>query len=85
MSDTPENLVMKRQKFWHKYDELFENAFEDQSFNFCWRHTLNIPKTGIRSTLHSIYRSKYSRDPSTQLINHFPNIDCMTTKSGIVE
>lgn len=62
--------------------ELF---IEDQ-FNFCWRSTLDIPKS-TRGTidLHSIYRNKHSVNPKNQLVNHFPNIKCLTTKSGLLK
>ena len=77
-------------------DEICKELFEQQSFHFCWRPTQQYkytsnPRTGCVElvTVHSMTPAGTlgwsETDPAArQLVNHFANIDGLTTKTGLL-
>jgi hypothetical protein len=79
-----------------RIDELNNELFESQKFNFCWKGCTAIKyvpnvKTGAVElvTVHSVeahpsFGANRSTPHERQLVNHFSNIETLTTKNGLL-
>ena len=90
-----ESADMRKIKLQRK-DEEIKEAFERQTFNFCWKSFTQVkfsisPKTGQikATTLHSVNPTppfgRSDTEPlNRQMVNHFSNIEPLCTKNGLL-
>ena len=86
---------MRKIKLQRK-DEEIKEAFERQTFNFCWKSFTQVkfsisPKTGQikATTLHSVnptppFGRSDTEPRNRQMVNHFSNIEPLCTKNGLL-
>jgi hypothetical protein len=79
----PRSNKRSRQLAAYREREMIGREFAAQTFNFCWRPTQALKlDSGEVVTVHSVELGPGGG--KSQLVNHFPSIKCLTTKSGLL-
>lgn len=78
--------VKEKVQLLRELEDKMTKVLLDNRFHFCWKPTLHIPECqpGIM-TLHNYKSTKLFIKPNYQIVNHFPDVKPLTTKSGLLE
>jgi hypothetical protein len=67
---------------YSRHKTLAEDALLSGGWDFCWRPTLGMKlNSGQLATLHS---AESPAPPGRQLVNHFPAVKCIASKTGLL-
>lgn len=83
-----EYYLQKQKELYTNLYQLHKNEFDKQEFDFCWKQTLEVyrPPGSLPVTVHSPgCHDLFGGHCKRQLVNHFPNIRCLTTKVGLLK
>lgn len=78
---TQEEYDERKKVLLNQLFDAHKKEFDKQNFNFCWKQTLDVYVVQyVRTTVHTPNVKKNQK----QLVNHFPNINCLVTKTGLL-
>jgi Tubulin-tyrosine ligase family len=72
---------------YSKHKEMAEKALLANAFDFCWRPTLGLKlSSGATITIHSPEPPpvKPGKAQQLQLLNHYPSVKCIASKTGLL-